>query len=302
MPTQPPPEAPKASTPAPPLFLGLVLLAAGTWAYWPTLHRVVRAWTTNPEYSHGFVVPLFAAFMLFQRREMLAAAGFGVSWLGCLLLTLAVGLQLGGAYGGVDYLEALSLVAFLFSVVALIGGWAGLRWAWPGLLFLIYMIPLPFTLAHSLSGSLRTVGTVASGFFLQMIGFPVVIEGQTFLLDDHRIAVAEACSGLSMLYVFIALATAVAYLVKRPLLDRAVILLSAIPIAIIANVVRIALTALAYRLAGKQLGDFVFHDLAGWLMMPLALGLTWGVIWLLDWVLVPADDGHEKVRVAGLGV
>jgi exosortase len=160
------------------------------------------------------------------------------------------------------------------------------------------MIPLPFRVAHAVSGPLRTVATLASGYTLQTLGLPVVIEGHTLLLEDHQIAIAEACNGLSMLFVFAALATAVAIVSNRTALDRILILLSAVPIAIVANVFRITLTALAYRAAGKEWGDFVFHDLAGWLMTPLALVLLWLELRLLDLVLVPIGPENRHGSAA----
>jgi exosortase len=148
---------------------------------------------------------------------------------------------------------------------------------------------------------LRSIATQASGFLLQMVGFPVIIEGHVLLLGEHQIAVAEACSGLSMLFVFLALATAVAILIQRPWFDRLVIMLSAIPIAIIANCLRIAATAFAYQMAGREMGDFIFHDLAGWIMMPLALGMMWIVLKLIDFVLPPSEDDDAPLALAGLG-
>ncbi|MBY0227980.1 MAG: exosortase/archaeosortase family protein, partial [Gemmataceae bacterium] len=243
------------------------------WAYWPTLARMAGTWASNPEYSHGFLVPLFAGYLLWARRERLGEGRPAFSAWGPAVLAGAGLLRVGGALLGIDYLDSLSLVACAAGLVVLFGGLPAMRWAWPSLLFLLFMIPLPFGLATSLSGMLRTVATQASGFVLQMVGLPTVIEGHTLLVGEDRIAVAEACSGLSMLYVFLALATAVAILVERPWLDKAVILASAIPIAVAANVVRIAATAFAFQVAGKKMGEWIYHDLAGWLMMPLALGM-----------------------------
>jgi exosortase len=143
------------------------------------------------------------------------------------------------------------------------------------------------------------VATQASGFALQLLGLPVVVEGHVLLLGAQQIAVAEACSGLSMLFVFLALATAVAFVVDRPWLDRVLIVLSAAPIAVAANVVRIAATAFAYQFVGQKLGDFIFHSLAGWLMVPLALLMTWGVLKLIDAVLVPVPEDEGPVALVG---
>ena len=105
------------------------------------------------------------------------------------------------------------------------------------------------------------------------------------MLPHGRIGVAEACSGLSMLTTFFALATAVALVIRRPWLDKVVVLLSAAPIAVVANVARIATTALAQEWFGAETAHYLFHDLAGWLMMPLALVLLWAELRLVSFLL-----------------
>ena len=145
---------------------------------------------------------------------------------------------------------------------------------------------------------LLAVATVAGTWLLQTLGFSAFAEGNVIRLGEVRIGVVEACSGLSMLLVFFALATAAILVTRRPLLDRILIVASAIPIAIGSNVVRITVTAILYKTAGSRIADLVFHDLAGWLMMPLALGFLWAELRLLSWVLVPAvrGSGPQKVR------
>lgn len=282
----------------PAFWVSLGLFALCAWVYWPTLLQLSNSWVSTAEYSHGFLVPLFAAYLLYRRRALLAPVSFAMNGWGLPLLLAAGGIRLAGAYLGNDYLEAVALLPCLAGLMLLAGGWPALRWAWPAVVFLLFMIPLPFRVANAVSGPLRTVATLASGYALQTVGFPVVIEGHTLLLDDHQIAIAEACNGLSMLFVFAALATAVAIVSKRPALDRILVLLSAVPIAVVANVFRIALTALAYKTAGPEWGDFIFHDLAGWLMTPLALGMLWMELKLIDFVLVPADAAKGKDSAA----
>jgi len=291
-----------ASLRRPAFWAGVALVALCAWVYWPTFVDLFRSWATTAEYSHGFLVPVFAAYLLYRRRALLAPVSLRASAWGLPLLVFAGGLRLAGAGMGTDYLEAVALLPCLAGLALLAGAWPALRWSWPGVVFLLFMIPLPFRLAYAVSGPLRGVATLASGFTLQTLGLPVVIEGHTLLLDEHQIAIAEACNGLSMLFVFAGLATAVAIVSKRPALDRTVVLLSAVPIALVANVFRIALTALAYRAAGKEWGDFIYHDLAGWLMTPLALGLLWAELKLIDVVLVPAEVGEKGKGSAARGV
>src|SRR5439155_25277796 len=139
-------------------------------------------------------------------------------------------------------------------------------------------------------------------FALQALGYPALAEGNVILLNDVRIGVVEACSGLTMLVTFFALSTAVAIVVRRPLLDKVVILpIASVVIAVLTNVVRITVTGVLYELAGERVAQAVFHDWAGWLMMPLALGCLAFVLWFLSRLLVEPVEKRELVgEVLGL--
>ena len=135
------------------------------------------------------------------------------------------------------------------------------------------MIPLPYQLAVAMAGPLQHVATTASTYLLQTLGMPAIAEGNVILLNEASLGIVEACSGLRMLVVFFALSTAVALVARRPFWERVFLGFSAIPIALFTNVVRITATGVAYETVGGEAGHFIFHDLAGWLMMPLALAL-----------------------------
>ena len=139
------------------------------------------------------------------------------------------------------------------------------------MLFLAFMIPLPYRVATSMSGPLQRLATITSTFVMQTCGLPALAEGNVILLNDVEIGIVEACSGLRMLVVFFALATAVALVARRPLLDRMVVLVSAVPIALVANIVRITATGVLHEFVDSATANAFFHDVAGWFMMPLAL-------------------------------
>jgi exosortase len=270
-------------------LLGLALICA--WAYLPTLSAMAGKWLHDPQYAHGYLVPFFSIFLLWRRRALLAAATPQYNWYGALLVAAGSALHVLGAYLYFDWIDAFSLLPCLAGFCVLLGGWPALRWAWPAVAFLLFMIPLPFRVETAFGLRLQSVATLTSTYALQALGLPALSEGNTILLPGGAIGVAEACSGLSMLTTFFALATAVALVINRPWLDKVVALLSAAPIAIAANVARITATALAQEWVGRDLAHHVFHDLAGWLMMPVALALLWIELRLLSFVLVkpPAD-------------
>lgn len=272
---------------------GLVL-----WAYWPTLGVLGHKWLHDPQYSHGYLVPGFAVLLLWLRRSHLAGVHLRPSWWGVPLLLGGVLLRLAGAYLYFDWLDAVSLVPSLAGLFVLLGGWPALRWSWPALAFLLFMIPLPFRIETALAHPLQRIATKVSTYVMQTLGLPALAEGNTILLNRGRIGIVEACNGLSMMMVFFAISTAVALLINRPLLDKVVIVASAAPIAVIANVARIAATGAAHEFLSPEAANAIFHDWAGWLMMPLALGLLWLELWILSRLL--AEPAKSDPMALGL--
>jgi exosortase len=276
----------------------LALLAAGllvvlAWVFGPTLLALAERWGNDSRYTHGYLVPLFSLYLLWRRREALKSLALQPSWWGVVVLLAGLALGAAGTYVYLDWFNALALPVCLAGVVVLLLGWPGLRETWPALAFLLFMVPLPFQLEVALAHPLQRVATLASTLALQTLGFAAFSEGNTIRMGAVRIGVVEACSGLSMLLIFFALCTAVAVLIRRPLWERLLVVAAAVPIALLVNIIRIVVTGVLHKVAGKELADLVFHDLAGWLMMPLALGALWLGYRLFSWAfpLRPAEDG-----------
>jgi exosortase len=272
------------------------LLGAACWVFWPTLVQWQHRWASDPQYSHGYFVPAFALALLWLRRPMLQGEPLGgvggetppnprpSAW-GLALVVLAAGLRLAGAFFYAVWVEQIALLPLLAGVCVLVGGWRVLRWAWPAVAFLAFMVPLPGRLDGALAHPLQRVGTEASTYVLQVLGVPAVSEGNVILLSDVELGIVEACSGLRMLIVFFALSVGVALVIQRPLGERILVALSAVPIALLANVLRIVSTALLYEWGFSSLAEAVYHDVAGWLMMALAVGLLWGELSLFAWLV-----------------
>lgn len=280
-----------------------LLVAAIGWAYWPALQAMADKWSTNPQYSHGYLVPLFAAFLLWYRRDLMPRGNVRLSWWGLLPLAGACAISVVGAYFFFVWLDEIALLIALFGVALLFGGLEGFRWAWPAIAFLVFMLPLPYRLEVDFAQPLQRIATVASTYVLQTIGLPATAHGNVINLDKVKIGVVEACSGLSMLMTFCAFSTAVAIMVRRPWGDRAVVLLSAVPIAVAVNIARIVTTGILHETAGKAWAEDFFHKKAGWLMMPLALVMLWAELWLLAHLFTPVEEvGPVPIDLEGLHV
>lgn len=261
----------------PVLGVPAALFAVLIVSHWSTFAHMADRWAHDPQYSHGFVVPLFALVVLWSRRDMLKTMAWRPAWHGLPLMALGVVLRVVAVESDIEPLDSLSLVPTGFGMVLLVGGWSVLSWSWPALAFLGFMMPLPFSVEMALAHPLRRIATNMSTYVLQTLGCPASAEGNIIFIDDIQLGVAEACSGLGMLMTFFALATALSLIVNASLPNRLVLVASAIPIAILANVARISATGVAYHLGGKEseLAQMIYHDLAGWLMMPLALAMLW---------------------------
>jgi exosortase len=309
-----------------PYLLLFLPLGCVVWAFWPTLTELFHVWSSDPQYSHGFLVPVFAAFLLWMRRDMLKpgetrptwwdamqpravkAASLTVktnelrpSWAGLPVLAFGIALHLyAGYFGGYDtytWLDSVALVPCVAGLWIIAGGLTAWRWGWPGIAFLLFMIPLPYRYAIALSGPLQHMATISSTFVMQAIGLPALSDGNVISVDDAQINVVEACSGLRMLVVFFALSAAVAIVSRRPLLDRLIVLASAVPIAIVSNILRVTAAGVLHHTTTTAAADTFFHDLAGWLMMPLGLGLLWLELKILSALFI-ARPVSPPVRVA----
>jgi exosortase len=261
-------------------------------SFFGPLSGLARRWINEPDYSHGFLVPVFSGILLWLRRGMIEPFPTQGSWWGLLLIALAGLMRWSAYYFFFPLLEAPSVIPCLAGVVLLAGGFRALNWAWPAIVYLVFMVPLPGSIAGLLSHPLQQVATISSTWLLQTIGLVAISRGNVICLTHGEIGVVEACSGLRMLMLFLAITVGASFVIERPLWEKVFVSLSALLIAVVTNILRITVTAILYEYAGAELADKVFHDLAGWLMMPAAMMLLMLELYILSKLLVsPAQSG-----------
>ncbi len=275
--------------PGPAGWLAILSGVACLWADWPTLGEMAGRWSRDPRYSHGPLVPVFSLYLLWVRRGLRPERA-GSGWIGLIPLAVAGVLRFLGAYAYVSWLEAMAFLVAVAGLVMLWGGWTTLRWAWPALAFLVFMVPLPYRVETALGSPLQRLATEASAYALQVFGLPAFGSGNTILLGDFRIGVVDACNGLGMSFTFLALSVAVAIMVPRPPMDRMLLIAMAIPIALVLNVARIVATGLLHEFVGPRVADAVYHDLAGWIMLLIGLAILFIECRLLAHLLIPIED------------
>jgi exosortase len=218
------------------------------------------------------------------------------SWWGLAFLALWAWMRLAAVYFNFGSLPEMSLIPFLAGVALFVGGWQVLRWAWPAIVFLVFMLPLPGDIQQLLSHHLQTIATRVSVFIIQTLGIMSVAIGHVIHLSDNRpLEVEQACSGLRMMTMFFALCIGAAFLIKKPLWEKLLIIASAAPIAILSNVARIVVTAVCCEIARRwpslidsEKAMEVIHDWAGYLIeMPCGMLLLWLEMTLLSKLLIP---------------
>lgn len=280
-----------------------VVLAALVVAYAPNLRALIHQWSTEPNYSHGFLVIPIALAILWQRRDELDFSRLRPNILGWVALVVILVLRGYLFERNERWVENATIIPALAALALAFGGWTLLRWTAPAIAFLVFMLPLPPTINIQLAGPLQRLATIGSTGLLQTFGLPVLAQGNVIFIGSERLEVAQACNGLSMLMSFVTLITAMVILMARdrPLWERVVLLLSMIPIALLANIIRIAATAALYHAFGPQAAmpwpinswfptvEKFIHDTAGWAMMPIALILVMIELKILSWLIVEDD-------------
>jgi exosortase len=300
-----PPTPWKRWIPTPPVMGAWgVLLLAFIWNYWPAMLKVVRTWATTPDMGHGFVVPLFAAYLLWRRQDMVDPwPNRGTLWCIPFFIIFAI-IRWLNLY--LNYERDIdSIFPFLLGMTLALGGWKALRWAWPSILFLIFMVPLPGFVAEAMARNLQRIATIMSVYSLQTMGIPAIVSGDgsnVIQLSDpaNKLNVAEACSGLRMMTVFYAMCIGACFVIREPWWKKVVLVVSAAPIAIISNVSRITLDGMLTEWISPRAGSFV-HEW-GVLMVIPAILLVWGELALLSALLIEPVSEGPLVFTTGEGV
>lgn len=292
--------APIAWRSATPVMIGggAILLATFAWAYWPTIVELFRAWNREPDYSHGYFVLPLALFFLWVRRDSFPGLPSNLAWPGLVLIAMSIGIRMFGAQYFVGGIDGWSMLFWVAGMVWLFGGWRILWWSLPSVVFLWFMIPLPWRVERWLSLPLQHIATKLSCWTLQCLGQPAIAEGNTIYLGDIQMGVEQACSGLRIFVGIVALAFAYVVLVRREWWERALLLVSVLPIALVANAARIVVTGLLYRFVSGEAAHKFSHDMAGWVMIPFAAMLFALVLWYLDRLVhdVEVTDVGDLVR------
>lgn len=262
------------------LFVSLcVLVAAATYS--EALLELVRRWTKQEEYSHGFLIPVIVAWLFWTRRDALVASIGQPSWTGPALILLAAAMHIAGKLSALFVLSQLAFIVTLVGITLGIGGYSLLKVSFVPIIFLIFAIPLPYFVDSVLSYRLQLISSQLGTFFIRLFQIPVYLEGNIIDLGVYKLQVVEACSGLRYLYPLMSLGFLTAYLFQAPLWQRALVFLSTIPITIVMNSLRIGIVGVLVNYWGPQDADGFLHFFEGWVIFIACAGVLIGEMALL---------------------
>lgn len=259
-------------------------------AYWTPIRQIEMRWRSDPNWSHGYLVPLFSLIFLWSRRELLSRVMVRPSYLGALILAGSLALFFAGAWWlRMTYPQTVSIVGAIFGTVLLLGGWAVIRLVWFPIMFLLFAIPLPYEQWVTLTRPLQELSCSAAALIMPLLLPGLHTDAQSVIIDYFYLSftnaqgeivprkdslnVEEACSGLRLMMTFFALGTAMAWLDERPSWQRVLMVLSCLPIAVFCNCIRVTVTGLLSITGSQTLASGTPHMLLGIAMVGLAFGL-----------------------------
>ena len=237
--------------------------------------KLVTDWYELPDFSHGFLIPFFAAFLLWDKRNEFRVIPIRPSWAGISLVILGLFVLMLGVLGADLFFQRTSFVILISGIVWTLLGKAMLGRVKFVLFVLVLAIPLPTILFNQITFPLQLLASSFASSFLRMVGVPTLQDGNVITLPAMSLEVAEACSGIRSLMSLFTVAVIYGYFLERQTWRRVVLALSSVPIAVVANVARIFGTGLCVQYWDPEKALGFFHEFSGWLMFLVSLSFLY---------------------------
>jgi len=269
---------------------GVILLGLIGWLYAPILLRLAQQWWHDPNFSHGFLVPLFSVYVFWQNRARLQSLPRAGSSSGLLIVAVALVVLVVGELGAELFLSRVSLLLLLAGLIVFFLGWTQFRavlfpWA-----FLFLMLPVPAIVFNQITFPLQLLTSKLAAVVLPWFGVPVLREGNIIHLPAMPLEVADACSGIRSLLSLATLSVIYGYLMESRISIRVVLALASIPIAVAANGLRIVGTGLLVQYWDPDRAEGFFHTFSGWLIFVVSLVM----LFLLHQLLQIGQNTREE--------
>jgi exosortase D (VPLPA-CTERM-specific) len=252
-------------------LFALALIAAIV-PFAPVLGSLYSIWNLKPEYSHGIIIPILSAVLIWQQRAQLRRLPFSGSWLGLGLIAAGLVLRYVGELATLQTLQHYAFLLVIYGLVLALTGPVIFRRLWMPLLILVFAIPLPSFVDNALSLQLQLLSSQLGVWVIRAAGISVLLEGNIIDLGSYQLEVAEACSGLRYLFPLMTLAFIVAYVFRAPIWKRTVLFLSSIPITVLMNSLRIGIIGITVENWGQKMAEGALHELEGWVVFMFSIG------------------------------
>lgn len=252
--------------------LGFLLLAFLA-LYYPFIQTLMRDWDTNDNYSQGYFIPFVSAFMIWWVLKDLETNDLKPSNWGIAIIVLGL-LQLFIAKVGSEYfLQRTSMIIVLFGISFFLFGGRFTKTIWLPLVYLIFMVPLPAIIWNRIAFPMQLFASAITEDVVRFIGIPILREGNVLHLAQTSLEVVDACSGLRSLVNILGLAVGLGFVMNKEAWKRWALFLSAFPIAVIVNIIRLSATAVLVSLYGGEVARGFLHDFSGWLVFVAGIAL-----------------------------
>jgi exosortase len=268
----------------------LLLIAGVLLVYARVLMELAKEWWTNPDYSHGLLIPFAIGYLLYEKRNSLASLELKPSWVGLVLIVISQGINLVGFLGAEFFLQRSSFVLLLAGLILFFAGWQHLRETAFMLILLELAIPLPVLIFNLVALPLQLIASSWAESFLRVCQIPVLREGNLLVLAQQTLNVTEACSGIRSLMSLITLGLMLAYFLPFKWIIRVAFVLTTIPIAIVANAFRVGGTGVLATYFGEKAAQGFFHTFSGWLVFVFAFVVLLGEVAILHKFFAPAKQ------------
>jgi exosortase len=250
---------------------GLLLTAVLLYLYYPVLKLLVWQWSNDADYSHGFLVPLLSAYLIWARRDKLRQVVRKPSAWGLVIVLGSLGVLFLGSLGAELSLARLSLIGCICGLVVYFAGSKVLRAMSFPIAFLLFAIPMPVVIYNEIVFPLQFIASKFATRTLEMLNlFPIMREGNVLILPGMRLEVVEACSGIRSLMSLLALAAGYGYVVERSVAVRWFMVIAMVPLAIVSNGMRIMITAIMAHYIGPKAAEGFMHEFSGWVIFVVA--------------------------------
>jgi len=250
---------------------GLLLVVVLALLYAPVIKLLVWQWYNDPDYGHGFLVPVLSAYLIWARRDKLRHIARKPSAWGMVVVLGSLGLLFLGSLGAENSLSRLSIVLTICGLIVYFAGWAMLRAMTFPLAFLLFAIPFPGVVYNDIVFPLQFLASKFATRVLEILNlFPIMREGNVLVLPDMKLEVVEACSGIRSLMSLLALAAGYGYVVERSVAVRWLLVVAMVPLAIISNGTRVMITAIMANYIGPSAAKGFMHEFSGWVIFVVA--------------------------------